>query len=169
MFTSPFQSITPQGDGNLYRAAIPPRSDKTLSIHYPARGRKLPIQSRLNVSFFLLSIHYPARGRKRLLFQHIQQASAARDFQSITPQGDGNAYCFSTFSRRRQLGTFNPLPRKGTETSSFNVNRETRIAFNPLPRKGTETRRPRQGKRCSAYTFNPLPRKGTETLLLEFC
>ena len=37
----------------------------------------------------LLSIHYPARGRK--LLEQADCICRIGDFQSITPQGDGNA------------------------------------------------------------------------------
>ena len=83
-----FQSITPQGDGNptsIFRYALHQR----LSIHYPARGRKL-------------------------IFLDERVGVDAASFQSITPQGDGNITNIENKSAAKKVQI--PLPRKGTET-----------------------------------------------------
>ena len=87
-----FQSITPQGDGNnaLYLAFSALLSGVLFQSITP--------QGDGNVTWNL--------GRTTRPFLH---------FQSITPQGDGNDS--STYIRFAfELMTFNPLPRKGTET-----------------------------------------------------
>ena len=38
------------------------------------------------------------------------------------------------------------------------------FSFNPFPRKGTETKESRQITKVVRATFNPFPRKGTETM-----
>ena len=64
---------------------------RLLSIHYPARGRKPDLSAYLQKFCGNdLSIHYPARGRKPGE-SRCNRPFLLKDFQSITPQGDGNS------------------------------------------------------------------------------
>ena len=85
-----FQSITPQGDGNYLKPAhVISSSVLRLSIHYPARGRKLAGINTVGQMQEKFSFNpLPRKGTETLrLFLDTRYTSA---FQSITPQGDGN-------------------------------------------------------------------------------
>ena len=107
-----FQSITPQGDGNIIWIAarqpfdfafnpLPRKGTETvpelivmrcsrLSIHYPARGRKQLILSFSSDRDSALTFNpLPRKGTETLVVQ-VLPIKNCFSFQSITPQGDGN-------------------------------------------------------------------------------
>ncbi len=59
-----FQTTSPQGDGNWSRSSCFALISRTLSNHFPARGRKL-IDKMAAAIDQRLSNHFPARGRKQ--------------------------------------------------------------------------------------------------------
>ena len=148
-----FQTLTPQGDGNshlqhrMLQWAV-------LSNPYPARGRKQSFpgqRGRLlafkplprkgtetkfratDKSYRHLSNPYPARGRKH---KKNKRRRDLTDFQTLTPQGDGNRP--SNYPRFTFGFTFKPLPRKGTETGGIIgglLNESSRLS-NPYPARG---------------------------------
>ena len=82
-------------------------------------------------------------------------------FQSISPQGDGNLASVSSSSGRI---TFNPFPRKGTETLKTTSEEEVVDIFQSISPQGDGNIAPNYlDVRKRRNSFNPFPRKGTET------
>ena len=77
--------------------------------------------------------------RRKLGFLTAPQAnSQAKDLQTFTPTGDGNALV--SFTRIGMINAiYKPLPRQGTETYAHRLIGIYHLIYKPLPRQGTET------------------------------
>ena len=111
----------------------------TLSLHYPARGRK-PLVALQAVALCLGAFApLPRKGTEtRCTLSTV--ARLTDSFRSITPQGDGNPKITTTPTIPTSYGIRSITPQgDGNISTACSVSGAEIVAFAPLPRKGTET------------------------------
>ena len=116
VYAACFRSITPQGDGNNLSFHL--RLFWNLGCAFaplPRKGTETPhvLLCAWVCSCVTLSLHYPARGRKPAVWG----PHRLRDRYTFAPlprKGTETAFCRLAYLRLASI--FPPLPRKGTET-----------------------------------------------------
>ena len=130
-----FKFHYPAGDGNVLYSLQRVMVLIMFKFHYPEGDRKL--KTLMNIARqILFKFHYPARDETHNSANVIK--IAFKKFKFHYPAGDGNR--LTKPLRVPNVLVQIPLPRKGTKNTSENQSLTSRLySFNPLPRKGTET------------------------------